>query len=223
MRLSFPFFVLIWVAGLLGFGALAGFAAVYDRFPADLWLSHRLQGIDSAAFIRALDWAEDLADVPLLLAVWLPGIALLWALGSRWQAFLLLASGAVWPLNSGLKEIVERPRPSPELVEVSAYPSTFSFPSGHAVTAFVIYGLAFYFAGHLRQRPLRLLVRGASLWVVAFTGLERVYTGVHWPSDVLGGFYLGILAVSLVIAVDRRFLRGRSNPRSGRSFVITRS
>ena len=187
----------------LGFGVLAGFAAAYDSFPADLWLAHRLQEIDAPAFSRAVDWAEDLADTPLLIVVWLGATALL-VLAGRAQALLLLVSMASRLLNSGLKELIERPRPSPDLLHVSGQSSTFSFPSGHSEAALVLYGLLFYFAALYLPNPwLRLPLQAVCLWVILFIGMERVYGGHHWPSDVLGGFYFGALVAAALIATDR--------------------
>lgn len=190
--------VLLWLIVLIGFAVLAGFAAVYDTFPADEWLAHRLQEIDATAFERAVDWAEDLADAPLLIVVWLAAAAGLLAVARRWEALLLLVSMSARLANSGLKELVERPRPP-------GYESgTFSFPSGHAEGAVVLYGLLAYFAGlAIPSLPLRLLVQAACLWIVAFTCLQRVYVGAHWPSDVLGGLYFGGLVLAALIAAHR--------------------
>ncbi len=199
-----PAFAALWLFLLAGFAVLSGFAAAYDRFPADVWLAHRLQEIDAAGFLRAVDWAEDLADTPWYVVVWLGGIAALFAAARRWESGLLLASVLTRLLNSGVKELVDRPRPSPDLVMVSGHHSYPAFPSGHADGAIVLYGLLFYFITlYVPQPVLRLLGQAACLWVILFTGMERVYVGAHWPSDALGGFYLGGLIVAAFIAVHR--------------------
>ncbi len=199
-----PSLVASWLLLLAGFAVLSGFAAAYDRFAADLWLAHRLQEIDAAAFSRAVDWAEDLADSPWVAVVWLAGVAALFITARRWEALLLVASILARLLNAGLKELIDRPRPSPDLVMVSERPSSPAFPSGHADGTIVLYGLLFYFITlFVPQRTLRLLGQAACLWVILFTGMERVYVGAHWPSDVLGGFYLGGLVLAAFIAVHR--------------------
>ena len=199
-----PALVASWLLLLAGFAVLSGFAAAYDRFPADLWLAHRLQEIDAAAFSRAVDWAEDLTDSPWVAVVWLAGVAALFMTARRWEALLLVASILARLLNAGLKELIDRPRPSPDLVMVSERPSSSAFPSGHADGTIVLYGLLFYFITlFVPQRTLRLLGQAACLWVILFTGMERVYVGAHWPSDVLGGFYLGGLILAAFIAIHR--------------------
>ena len=195
----------LWLLLLAGFAVLSGFAAAYDRFPADLWLAERLQEIDAAGFVRALDWAEDLTDTPWVIAVWLAGAVALFAAARRWEAALLLGSVLARPLNAGVKELVDRPRPDADLVMVSDHPSSPAFPSGHADGAIVLYGLLFYFITSFVPQPaLRLLGQAACLWVILFTGMERVHVGAHWPSDVLGGFYLGGLVLAALIAAHRR-------------------
>jgi undecaprenyl-diphosphatase len=196
---------LLWWFLLAGFAVLSGFAAAYDRFPADLWLAERLQEIDAAGFVRALDWAEDLTDTPWVIAVWLAGAVALFAAARRWEAALLLGSVLARPLNAGVKELVDRPRPDADLVMVSDHPSSPAFPSGHADGVIVLYGLLFYFITLFVPQPaLRLLGQAACLWVIVFTGMERVHVGAHWPSDVLGGFYLGGLVLAALIAAHRR-------------------
>lgn len=200
---------MLWFVFLVGFAVLSGFAAVYDRFPADLWLAQRLQEIDATAFERALDWAEDLADIPWIIVVWLGGVAALFAAARRWEALLLLASVLARPLNTGVKELIDRPRPSADLVAVSDHSSGLAFPSGHADGVIVVYGLLFYFiTSFVTQRVLRLLGQAACLWVILFTGMERVYVGAHWPSDVLGGYYLGGLILAAIIAGHRILVLG---------------
>lgn len=194
----------LWLLLLAGFVILSGFAAAYDRFPADLWLAHRLQEIDAIAFVRAVDWGEDLADAPWVIAVWLGAAAALLVAARRWEALLLLVSILGRLVNTGVKELVDRPRPAEDLVVVREHPSNPAFPSGHADGAILLYGLLFYFITLFVPHPiLRLVGQAACLWVILFTGMERVYSGAHWPSDVLSGYYLGGLMLAVLIAAHR--------------------
>ena len=206
---SWPAASLLWIVFLAGFAVLSGFAAADDRFPADLWLAQRLQEMDAPGFERALDWAEDLADIPWIIVMWLSGVVALFAAARRWEALLLLASVLARPVNAGVKELIDRPRPSADLVAVSDHPSSPAFPSGHADGVIVVYGLMFYFITSFVTQPgLRLLGQAACIWVILGTGMERVYVGAHWPSDVLGGYYLGGLILVAIIAGHRLIVLG---------------
>lgn len=202
-RLPLPPF--LWLACIAGFVVMAAFAAGYDYFPADIWLTHRLQGLRADAFLRALDWAEDLADMPLLLTVYLLAALAIWAKGGRW-ALLALGLTALGRLpNVLVKELVERPRPSGEIVAVHEAASGLSFPSGHAEGAILLYGfLAYQAAALTASRPLRCLAQAACLAVIGLVAIQRVQAGVHWASDSIGGLLLGGLILSLLIWLQRR-------------------
>ena len=143
--------------------------------------------------------------MPLLVVALAGGLALvLFAAGRGQVLLLLLGTGAGRLVNIGVKELIERPRPSPDIVHVSNPDSSFAFPSGHAEGAMLLYGLVFYFVTlYLPKSRFRLALQAACLWIIVGTGLQRIYTGAHWPSDVLGAYYLGLLVVAAVIALDR--------------------
>jgi undecaprenyl-diphosphatase len=200
-----------WLAALAGFIVFAALASQHEYFSGDPWLTDRLQDIDSAAFRATLDYTEDLSDWPWLVAVYLAGAgALLLTLG--WQQALLVGAALAGRLaNSGLKELIGRPRPSLSLVEADGQPSSLSFPSGHAEGTILLWGMLFYFATvYLKDARLRLPAQALSLWVIVGTGLERVHVGHHWPSDVLGGFWAGGLILAMLIAVEQLVRRRRA-------------
>ena len=202
---TLPAPLVLWCLLLCGFVVLSVFAGVYDRFPADLWLSRRFQDVDSSAFTKTLSWAADAASgwEPLG-AVTAVALCLLLA-ARRLEALLMLVTPAAGLLNAAVKEIVGRPRPGHELVPWSTRSYSAAFPSGHAESAIVIYGLLFYFITVFISQPaLRLLGQAICLWVILFTGMQRVYTGVHWPSDVLGGYYFGGLVLAALIGLHHR-------------------
>jgi len=126
----------------------------------------------------------------------------------RWrQAVALAVALAVLPLaQHEIKEIVDRARPPPELVEVRAGFSSPSFPAGHVMSPTVLYGFLLCLSIWPPARPGGDLpgLLGAALgtWsaaVLALSAPANVYMGVHWPSDVLGGYAWG--AVLLLPAV----------------------
>jgi membrane-associated phospholipid phosphatase len=217
---SRPVFVTAWATALAGFVLLCVLAAFSDKFPGDVWMAHRIQELDVPGLARALDWAEDASDLPEVVLVCTAAIALLLLVRDPVGALILpVAVSARVLITWALKGLIERPRPSPAIVHFEDQPSTFSFPSGHAMEAFVLYGLLFYFAAlHISDLRLRLPVQSACVAIIVLTGLERVYVGHHWASDVLGGYYAGALIISAIVAGHQVVRRHTSNLRADCSF-----
>jgi len=109
----------------------------------------------------------------------------------KYSAILLLAStfgGLV--LNEVLKHGFNRPRPTIVVPAVHAVSS--SFPSGHAMSAAIVYTTVAYLAARLHKRKwARWLVMTAAFIVIAMISFSRLYLGVHYPSDVLAGLVIG--------------------------------
>jgi undecaprenyl-diphosphatase len=105
-------------------------------------------------------------------------------------------------LDFTLKHTFRRARPSPFFDY--PLPTSFSFPSGHALFAFCFFTTA---AALLSPRLRHPVARGF-VWAVAAAlilaiGFSRIYLGVHYPSDVAAGYAAGLLWCSVVIAGDR--------------------
>ncbi|MDQ3985649.1 MAG: phosphatase PAP2 family protein [Actinomycetota bacterium] len=119
----------------------------------------------------------------------------------RWPAFFVgsLAGGLELPML--LKEIVGRPRPQlAPLYDVS----TNAFPSGHATAAAVIFGaIGFALTRNLPSRALVVTVWVVAILAAAAVGLSRSYLGVHWPTDVVAGWGLGVFWIVIVAAAVR--------------------
>jgi len=181
-----------WALVLGGSVALSVVAAQHSRLPGDLALTEWLQGspFPGRELSRAV---RTVTATEVVLAGGFAVSAVLWLLGRRRQALALAAALAVLPLaQHGLKEVVDRARPSPELVDVRAGFSSPSFPAGHVMSATLLYG--FLLCLSLRSglpRTVTAVVGGWSVAVVALAAPANVYMGVHWPSDVLGGYAWG--------------------------------
>ncbi|MET8223528.1 phosphatase PAP2 family protein [Streptomyces sp. NPDC005301] len=161
------------------------------------------------AFRVLTDWVWDPTTLRILCAV-----VVLWLVlrRSAWRTALWLAvTCAVGTLlQQSLKAAVDRPRPVwPDPVDSAHYTA---FPSGHALTATVVCGLLLWL--------LRRHGAGPALWwsacalavvSVAGVGLTRVWLGVHWPSDVLGGWLIGALVVALAVMTYHRWVEPRGN------------
>ncbi len=116
-----------------------------------------------------------------------------------------LGTGALVWVTKG---VVERTRPTE--VQHVVHVSGFSYPSGHTLATATLYlTMALIASSHLRARAAKAaLVAGVALLVV-LVGVSRVYLGVHYPSDVLGGMSLGaswalVLAAAVAVLAARR-------------------
>jgi undecaprenyl-diphosphatase len=141
--------------------------------------------------LRYMQDLTALGGLPVTLSVAVLAAGLFHALRLRVEAALMLA-GAVGGLmlGMGLKLVFLRPRPDlvPHAVEVL----TSSFPSSHATMSMVVYlGLGLAVAARMAQPAARLYVLALGLALPLAIGASRVVLGVHWPSDVLGGWAFG--------------------------------
>jgi membrane-associated phospholipid phosphatase len=104
--------------------------------------------------------------------------------------------GAV--LSTGLKLFFNKPRPQlwPQLITEN----TGSFPSGHALGSMVLYGFSAYLLAQRFPGQKRVIYTAAVL-LIGGIGLSRLYLGVHWPTDVLAGYSIGFLWISVCIGL----------------------
>lgn len=98
--------------------------------------------------------------------------------------------------NIALKNIIARPRPfnvSTELVTLIKHPSSFSFPSGHTSGSFTAALVLYHLLPRKAGVPAMILAT-----MIAFS---RMYIGVHYPTDVIGGIVVGIIASTVAILI----------------------
>ena len=123
-----------------------------------------------------------------------------WRRGALLVVVTLAGAGL---LDVGLKLFFQRTRPEPFFPDYPL-PDSFSFPSGHALFATCFFGgLAVLLSHRLRSRLLQVLIWIVALLLIVLIGASRVYLGVHYPTDVLGGFAVGIVWVVSVALGDR--------------------
>ncbi|WP_155059192.1 phosphatase PAP2 family protein [Streptomyces blattellae] len=131
---------------------------------------------------------------------------LMWRLRDWWTALWLAATVALGTLvQQSLKAAVGRARPVwPDPVDSAHYAA---FPSGHAMTATVVCGLLLWLLIHYGAgRTVWRTAVAVAVISVAGVGLTRVWLGVHWASDVVGGWLLGATLVALAVLVHRRWV-----------------
>jgi undecaprenyl-diphosphatase len=183
----------IWLGMLIG-GAGSLDRTIYEA----LYAGHRPELLAIARALTALGEPTVLIAACAACALWL------WYSGrGRLGLTLLLIALIGRGLSEAQKYWIARVRPDlePHLVAVK----TSSFPSGHATSSMIFY-LAVALALTAGTRWNRLAVAGAVL-LSLLIGTSRVMLGVHWPSDVIGGWAFGMLWVLLTLRPAERLLR----------------
>jgi undecaprenyl-diphosphatase len=197
---------------LLVFGALIAIAGTYAFAKlAELVQHGYTQPFDDSV----LRWMEH-HQMPLLqrlmvevtmLGTWIVVLSIvsiaalfLWLTRHKYSAALLLvATAGGIGLNNILKLGFSRPRP--HIFEWGTTASSSSFPSGHAMSATVVYMTVAYLAARLQKtRWARLATLAVAAALVAVICVSRLYLGVHYPSDVVAGVIIGLSWASFCMA-----------------------
>lgn len=198
----------------------AGWTADVDRM---LFLSLR-DGSDIGDPIGPLWFEETAAEITalggypaliLIAGLVVGALVLLRRFGAALFLMLSLIGGTI--LSSGLKQLFSRPRP--DLVDHLDRTFTLSFPSGHATMSMLaLLTLAAIASRFVPSRSFRVYAVLSAIIVSMLIGISRVYLGVHWPSDVVAGWALGIgWAGTTWLAADAITQRARSDAPLGRS------
>jgi undecaprenyl-diphosphatase len=198
----------------IGFIALAGEVLEGDTQRFDERILAALRSTDDPGRPIGPRWLPGAAvDITALgsaavLGLAVAGVAGFLLLQGAWRiaVFVVVASSGGWLLNHVLKELFGRARPDvvPHLREVL----TLSFPSGHAMTSAAVYlTLGALLMRISKRRLTKFYCMGAAMLLTALVGASRVYLGVHYPTDVLAGWLLGLSWALLCWLVERALER----------------
>jgi membrane-associated phospholipid phosphatase len=194
-------FMVALVVVAAAFAVLTFLVKTMPTFAIDLQIARAIQSIHFPSFallMSLVSWPgfgpQDVIIAGLI-------ILLIYAFGLRWEAVMaLIAALFTTGINVMVKDLVQRPRPTPNLVNVFAKLTSYSFPSGHVMFYLGFFGFIWFLAFTLLKPSLKrslLLVFFGIL--IVLIGISRVYLGEHWPSDVLGSYLLGSLTLVVII------------------------
>ena len=193
--------VIIFIAVLVFIGVAVGVQTGYlDGF--DDAVRYRVYSIRNEKLTMFWKFITHSGDSEIVIML---GIVLLLvkSLRNKYGVKFAIAALSSTAIYQGMKYIFQRPRPdiALRLIEESGY----SFPSGHSMNCLVSYGiLAYLLLRYCENRKLaKLLSIGLGL-IIILIGLSRVYVGVHFPTDVIGGWSLGIaVLVAMMYAFEK--------------------
>ena len=193
-----------------GFLELADDVGEGDTQAFDDWALQSLRKADDPAIPIGPPWLRELGldltalgSVAILLIISSAVVGFL-LLQRRRRLALLITVAVVGGmlLNFGLKQLFDRQRPGivPHLREVT----TPSFPSGHAAASAVVYlTLGALLAGAVKGRITKAYVMTVAMTLTFLVGASRVYLGVHYPTDVLAGWSVGLVWALACWLVER--------------------
>lgn len=202
-----PYYLTIAIAAVLFVIALNGFVQLTDELvendltAVDETVSELILAQRSDALTTYLVFITDLGDryayliITIILAIFFFVRQHSWKFIVQTTLVLALASLS----NIVLKQVFNRSRPSLEhLVEVN----TLSYPSGHSMSAMAFYGFLIFLCVRYRMATwLRFILITLLLIAILSIGISRIYLGVHYPTDVAGGFIGGLIWVAFCAVV----------------------
>lgn len=146
-------------------------------------------------FMEAITWCASSTFMQIGYAVLVAG----YLLAKNWKRAIEIGVIGIggWLINYAMKLGFERHRPADPLVDGL---KNFSFPSGHATSAFIFYGLLVYLVWKSKLAQVYKIIIGILLLLFALLiGFSRIYLRVHYLTDVVAGFCIGLAWLGLAI------------------------
>jgi undecaprenyl-diphosphatase len=196
-------YVLLELGLLVVFGLITFIVVTTPVLAIDVEIERAVQAYHPAWLDTLTDAISWLGFPPQSTIIDAVIVLIIFATGRRWEAvcaaFAAAGSAGLWFL---IAPLVHRPRPSVDLVRVMAEIPFGGFPSGHVLNLTAFFGfLAFLLIRLLPPGWLRSLGVGLCGLLIVAIGYARMYSGAHWPSDVLAGYVLGAAWLLLTIGL----------------------
>jgi undecaprenyl-diphosphatase len=205
-----------WIFGWMVEDVAEGDTRVDYRFAN--WLhEHATPGLTTF-----FDNVTRLGNVPTLVVVVVVTVIVLWR-KRLWDDLVLMVLATVGAevITIGLKQGFARERPF--FPDPLASESSYSFPSGHASVSLAVYGtLGFIVARHLRNRWAQIAALAGAATLVLLIGFSRLYLGVHFLSDVVAGFSLGLAWLTLCAILLHLRVRLKERGQTSRYLASTK-
>ncbi len=196
----------LWSVALVVALILTTLAAFRIYIPGDSSIAASVQsahGVDGLDYLSNGVYRFGLAPVYPLAALSAAGVAV--SRRNLLAASFIGLAAAARPLGTVVKEIVERPRPIESgLLKYVENANGFSFPSGHVFGTVLLVGFVTFLLARAQQSATARagVVAGGASFMLAM-GLQRIYAGAHWPTDVIAGYLWGGLTLFVLIEAYR--------------------
>ncbi|MDQ0882590.1 phosphatase PAP2 family protein [Peribacillus sp. V2I11] len=202
---------IISVLSLIGFSFMAFTISANEYLKFDEEVISLVQGWESPLLTDIMKFFTYIGSTGFLIILSLVILFFLYrVLKHRLELVLFTAVMVGSPLlNLMVKLFFQRARPDlHRLIEIGGY----SFPSGHAMNAFSLYGiLTFLLWRHITAMWARILLILFSMMMILSIGISRIYLGVHYPSDIIAGYLAGGCWIAISIWFFQRYQDRRKN------------
>ncbi|KOP63661.1 phosphatase PAP2 family protein (plasmid) [Priestia megaterium] len=207
MNLKSPlmFTFILSLLSIIGFSFMATLISKYNIIQFDSTVISFIQGFESPTLTMIMKFFSFIGSTSSVIVLSLFILFFLYKVLHH-RSELILFIGVVLGssiLNLILKLFFHRARPDlHRLIEIHGY----SFPSGHAMSAFAVYGvLSFLLWRHIPTRSGRSILTIISITMIILIGISRIYLGVHYPSDIIGGYLASGFWLTLAIWFYQRY------------------
>lgn len=211
MRKQTKEMVMVIGIALLALTVLSIFVHYMPVLRLDVSISRDLQSEGSTILTRGLIYwtlvlVSSMGNVIPSAVIVLGLSALFWLYRYKKEAIFILLAPIAVGLNSILKLIINRPRPTSSLVNVVFPETNSSFPSSHTVFYTVLFGFLILAAFNAKRFPLwlRIVIGLFSAAMIVLVSFSRIYLGAHWASDVIGGYIFGGILLLIMIQIYER-------------------
>jgi undecaprenyl-diphosphatase len=174
---------------IIGFSFISLLISDHKILQFDGTVIQAVQGLESPTLTSVMKFFTFIGSAPFVSILIICLIFFLYKILHHRQELILFMGAVIGSaaLNGLLKHLFHRMRPDlHRLIDVGGY----SFPSGHAMNAFTVYGiLSFLLWRHISTRWGRILLIVFSFFMILMIGISRIYLGVHYPSDIAGGYF----------------------------------
>ncbi len=183
------------------FTLLAFVAHTVHYFPIDLIITRSIQSFHPAWFDLLMKFTSYIGFPPQADIFVLVVVIGMFIFGLRFEAIVTFLNAILITLiNIFLKDLIGRPRPSADLVQVFSQVGQTSFPSGHVMFYLAVFGYFWFLCFTMLKKSLLrfilLFILSASIILIA---PSRIYLGAHWASDVLGAYLFSSIWLLVVI------------------------
>lgn len=181
----------------LFFKMLENFANQEMLIDLDIWINAHIQTLWNPFLNTIIIFITNLGGT-MILSISSIVLLIFFVSQNKWRYSTLLITAMTGGkvIQTMAKYVVSRDRPLDSLIEATGY----SFPSGHATMSAIFFTLLiYYFKNHIFDKTKKYLAISICAFLIIAIGFSRVYLGVHWLTDIIAGYALGLFWLTLLI------------------------